>query len=194
MHDRQYDPRYGAGRDLFESALPALPAEAPQRDPWISYGNPPRMRPNPRTGQGLFEPVAKVVASSGDERRPVKHHEKGVTIPTLRPTVEQFLRHARLYGEEGVAAAASLELTSPELATLRVRLIAQAGAKSKRGGQGKGGRPSKRRSPQETLWAAQALLADGVLVGAVASQLGVGKRYLRRLLQSSAVPDPVGGR
>jgi len=99
-------------------------------------------------------------------------------------TLDQLVRHARLFGTECVYETAEQEgLSSADLARLRIELDElEAGRKSKHGFSiGK----RRRRSSDETRDAALALSVDGFVPKAIADKLGISDRTVRGYLKQS---------
>lgn len=93
-----------------------------------------------------------------------------------RPTFNDFVRHARLYGTECVAEAASNYLGERSMALLRVELdVIRRGLQSSRGySVGK----RRRRSAKETASAVVQLSVEGLIPAAIADKLGINDSYV----------------
>lgn len=113
----------------------------------------------------------------------VVHYEDGAfTIPTLKPTLDTLLRHARKYGAEGVYETATPLFGEKALERLRVELDSiEAGRKS--GGFTVGKR--RRRSEEETRQAVLSLSVEGMVVPAIADKMGLSDATVRRHLRKS---------
>jgi DNA-binding NarL/FixJ family response regulator len=112
----------------------------------------------------------------------VVHHEDkvGVSIPTLPPTLEQLITHARRYGVGGVYEAAELCFGPKALARLQVELDAiEAGRKS---GSGFSVGKRRRRSREQTRAAVVQLSLEGFVVPAIADKLGISDKTVRNYL------------
>jgi hypothetical protein len=75
----------------------------PDRDPWVTYGIPPKLNPEfPKKGS-LFLPAAVGALGSNTVavHWPTHYSEKtGVRFPTMKVTRKQLDRHIALYGSE----------------------------------------------------------------------------------------------
>jgi hypothetical protein len=142
-------------------------ARSKPRDPFLSYGTGKKSRYKPPEG-------AKV-------HHVVQYADGSFDLPTLpRPTLKDFIRHARKFGTECVYETAEMYLGGKALGRLRIELDAiEAGRKS--GGFTVGKR--RRRSKQETIAAVLALSEDGLVRSAIPDRLGLSdsrvKQYLR---------------
>jgi hypothetical protein len=107
-----------------------------------------------------------------------------LTTTLEQPALDQFIRHAHLFGTECVFETGEQEgLSSADLARLRIELDElDAGRKSKHGFSiGK----RRRRSADETREAAVALSVDGSVPKAIADKLGISDRTVRSYLKAS---------
>lgn len=88
------------------------------------------------------------------------------------PTVDGLLRHARRFGPECVyETGVECDLDRDDLIRLRVGL------------------GWTKTTPEVTVYAARLLLADGLLLSAVAARLKVEVRYLKKLLKEVGNPE-----
>jgi hypothetical protein len=125
------------------------------------------------------------VSSNKPQQGAKVHHvvhdeDGGFRIPSLKPTEDMLLRHARKYGAEGVYETAEPIFGEKALGRLRIELDSiEAGRKS--GGFTVGKR--RRRSKAETREAVLALSVDGLVVPAIADKFGLSdftvKQHLR---------------
>ena len=100
-----------------------------------------------------------------------------------RPTLDEFVRHARLFGTECVEETASNYLGERSMALLRVELDGiERGLQSSRGYSiGK----RRRRSAKDTAAAVVQLSVEGLIPAAIADKLGVQDAYVRRVLKAA---------
>jgi hypothetical protein len=102
------------------------------------------------------------------------------------PTLDEFVRHARLFGLEDVVETARAYLAPPELAALELE-VAQLGAKN--------GRPAatrQRRTTTQLQEQVRALRDRGMVPGAIADTLNISDRRTESLLRQATTPN--GGR
>jgi predicted transcriptional regulator len=92
--------------------------------------------------------------------------------------LEQFLRHARLFGSDLVIETAEPLLTERELVRLRVEIDSLVRRSSRRLSRS----PRRRRPTEETMLAAVAMREEGFVIGYIAEKLGVTEKTVRELL------------
>ena len=103
-------------------------------------------------------------------------------VPTLPPTLKQLLRHAEMYGTEGVAEAAEQGgLARADLVRLRAELDSIESGRTSRHGVTIGKRP--RRSRSEKSEAAVMLRAEGLTTAEIAAKIGCKPEHVQRLLR-----------
>jgi hypothetical protein len=100
-----------------------------------------------------------------------------------RPTFDEFVRHARLFGTECVEETARHYLGERSMALLRVELDSiERGLQNSRGYSiGK----RRRRSVKETASAVTQLSVEGLIPSAIADKLGINDAYVRRVLKAA---------
>ena len=106
------------------------------------------------------------------------------TVALDQPTLDQLIRHARLFGTECVCETGEQEgLPSADLARRRIELDELDAGRKSRLGFSIGKR--RRRSSDETRDAALALSVDGFVPKAIADKLGISDRTVRSYLKQS---------
>jgi hypothetical protein len=98
------------------------------------------------------------------------------------PCLDDFRKHARLFGDEGVYGVATNYLAGEDLARLRVE-IDEARA-NERGRYGTVIGKRRKRSADETAKLALRLSMDGLVPAAISEKLGISDSYARKLVKA----------
>ena len=99
------------------------------------------------------------------------------------PTLTAFVRHAKLFGTEGVEETAAGFLGESALARLRVELDALE--RNRRSPSGYSIGKPRRRSASETATAVVQLSVEGLVVSAIADRLGISDKRVKALLRAA---------
>jgi hypothetical protein len=108
----------------------------------------------------------------------------------VSPTLEQLIRHARLFGAECVyETGEQAGLSRQDLARLRIECDALEAKRTTASGRFTVG-TRRRRSEDETRSAVLALSVDGFVPSAIADKLGISDRTVRSYLRQTGASAP----